>query len=384
VSDKIRIMHVLHRFAMGGMENGMVNLINHLPSDEFEHLIVSLTDVSGFSKRIIDPSVRVVALNHSGGTPFKLLLPVLKLMSDFRPHVCHTRNVGTIEVQAMAWLARVPLRIHGEHGWDVGDLKNGNSRLVFLRRLLKYFIHCQVALSSYTERFLIDRVGVASGRVVQISNGVDTKKFFPESRVSGSSGPVPSKEFVIGGMGRIAQVKNFPLLLKGFAAASKISPLFAKTCRLKIYGDGDSAGLQQLAINLGIETSFCHYPATDHVRDALVSFDVLVVPSLMEGLSNAILEAQSSGIPVVASRVGGNPDLVTHDMTGFLFESQDSEELGRLLVSCFSDPIRLNRVSQAGMNKVRSELSIDVMCDNYARLYRVDKVRSASNLLEEK
>lgn len=379
MAERVRVLHVLHRLAMGGMENGVVNLINTLPADQYEHRVLSLTDASDFSRRIKDPSVRIDCLHHAGGTPLKQFGAVARILRQFRPHVCHTRNVGTVEVQLIAWLMGVPARIHGEHGWDIGDVDKTNTRLLLLRRLMRPFIHCQIAVSRFTESFLLDQVGVARERVVQVSNGVDTRRFFP--RLATESGDASA--FRVGAMGRVAAVKNFPLLLCGFARASAASPDFRARARLDLYGGGDGQALVGLAEELGIAGHFHFHPATDQVRLALVGFDLLVVSSLMEGLSNTILEAQACGVPVLATRVGGNVDLVEEGRTGRLFESQAEQALADLLLEGFRNPETLKRLGNNARRHVERHLSLDRMAQSYGAIYRMAIAGSPRYVLGE-
>ena len=111
------LAHVVFRFGVGGLENGIVNLINHLPRERWRHVIVSLTDVSReFTERIIRPDVHYVALGKRPGHLVRDYPQLLRVFKALRPAVVHTRNLAALEATVPAWLAGVRARVHGEHG----------------------------------------------------------------------------------------------------------------------------------------------------------------------------------------------------------------------------------------------------------------------------
>jgi sugar transferase (PEP-CTERM/EpsH1 system associated) len=173
------VVHVVYRFDTGGLENGVVNLINHLPDEAYRHAVVSLTEVTEFARRIRRTDVRCIALHKRPGHTWWLYPTLLRLFRELRPSIVHTRNLAALEVQPVAWLAGVPWRIHGEHGRDVGDLDGASIRYQRMRRLYRPFVHRYVALSGELRQYLLDKVHVSPERVTQIYNGVDTDRFGP-------------------------------------------------------------------------------------------------------------------------------------------------------------------------------------------------------------
>ena len=121
------IIHVIYRLAVGGLENGLVNLINRMPAGLYRHAIVSLTDISNFRQRITRQDVACIALHKRPGHDLRMLWQLWRLFRERRPAIVHSRNLAALDAQLPAWLAGVPARIHGEHGRDVHDL-DGSSR----------------------------------------------------------------------------------------------------------------------------------------------------------------------------------------------------------------------------------------------------------------
>jgi sugar transferase (PEP-CTERM/EpsH1 system associated) len=374
------LVHVIHRFDTGGMENGVVNLVNRLPANRFRHTIVPLTDSGRIAARITNPQVRIEPLRLRPG-PLALALP--KLWSAFRrlrPSIVHTRNVGTLEAQIAALLAGVPVRVHGEHGWEVHDLVGSNASLRRTRRLLRHFVHAQVALSTPTLAYLRDRVGVPGTRLHSICNGVDTEVFCPRtpaeererSRATADHGGPGA--LVIGYVGRLADVKNPMLLVDAFqtlhAQASISNPALARRLRLRIIGDGPLAGaLYERLRRSPLQDRIEAVGARDDVARCLRDLDIYALPSLAEGISNTLLEAMASGLPCVATSVGGNAELIEDGVSGTIVATNDAramaEALGRYAVS---EALRRSHGMCARLRTVE-RFGIDRMIAGYEALY---------------
>lgn len=379
------IVHVVHRFAVGGMENGIVNLLNNLPTAFADHAIVALTDAdAGFAARLRRGDVRIIALHKPEGQTARILPRLYGLLRRLAPAVVHTRNVGTLEAQLAAWAAGVPVRIHGEHGWDVGDLGGTNQRMLWLRRVMKAFVHHQAALSTPTQRYLVERVGVAAQRVSNICNGVDTERFHPARatleathaaeddarRADVSGGALAPGDFVVGAVGRVAAVKNVPMLVDAFARVSRRNPAFERSARLAIVGDGPELDRVRARIDeTGLRARAWLPGGRDDVPDCLRCLDVLCLPSLVEGISNTVLEAMACGLPVIATEVGGNAELVDAGVSGVLVRSGDVEALADAIERYFTDPaLRLAHARQARQRAV-TQFSLATMVEQYHRLY---------------
>lgn len=221
------IAHVIYRLDVGGLENGLVNLINRIPAQHFRHAIICLTGYSEFRRRIQRSDVPVFALDKPAGnspiTQFKLW----RLLKKLRPDIVHTRNLAALEGTLLAALAGVPVRIHGEHGRDVGDLDGSNRGRQRLRRLFKPFVHQYIALSKDLERYLHEQIQVPPAKIAQLYNGVDTELFHP-ARAGRELLPLldfaPPDAFVIGTVGRMQAVKDQLTLARAFVMLLQMVP----------------------------------------------------------------------------------------------------------------------------------------------------------------
>ncbi|MEM7283631.1 MAG: glycosyltransferase, partial [Pseudomonadota bacterium] len=205
------ITHIVHRFDTGGLENGIVNLINWLPGD-YRHSILCLTDYSQeFAKRLKKP-VEIRSLHKQEGKDLKIYLRLYKALRELRPDILHSRNLSTLEAQVVAFFAGVSGRVHGEHGWDMYDLGGTNKKYQLLRRLVKPFVHHFIALSPESQTYLLEKIRVPKRKVSQIFNGVDSTRFAASStaptNLDASSGLLDSGNFCFVNVGRMARVKN--------------------------------------------------------------------------------------------------------------------------------------------------------------------------------
>lgn len=173
------IAHIIYRLDTGGLENGVVNLINAMPAERFRHAIICLTGYTEFRRRIRRSDVSVYALDKPPGNSPVTHFRLWRLLTHLRPEIVHTRNLAALEGSLPAALARVPVRIHGEHGRDVGDLDGNNPRFQKLRRVLKRFAHQYIVPSRGLGSYLQHKVGVAAIRIASIYNGVNTELSSP-------------------------------------------------------------------------------------------------------------------------------------------------------------------------------------------------------------
>jgi sugar transferase (PEP-CTERM/EpsH1 system associated) len=366
------IAHVLHRFDVGGLENGVVNLLNRMPRERFRHAVIALTDVTAFRHRVRRDDVTFIELHKGPGHGFKLFPRLARLFGELRPAIVHTRNLAALEAAIPAWYARVPIRVHGEHGRDVGDLDGSNRTYRIVRRVHRPFVTQYVAVSRDLQRYLIDAIGVRAARVSHIVNGVDTDAFRP-----GPSGAPPAgfpfrapEHWICGAVGRLQPVKNQTLLARAFVRALERVPALRERLRLVVVGDGPLRGEIADILARGGASDLAWLPgARDDVARILGALDVFVLPSLAEGISNTILEAMATGLPVIASNVGGNRELVEDGVTGALVAAGDADALAGRLLDYAGDPQKSRRAGRAGRARAERLYSLDAMVAQYTTLY---------------
>lgn len=366
------IAHIVYHFGTGGMENGVVNLINHLPAGRFQHAIVSLTDHTDFRRRILRDDVSFHDLDKRPGHDLGLYRRLFRLLRELKPAIVHTRNLNALEAQFVAAALRVPGRVHGEHGRDVFDLAGRNWKYNLLRRTARPLVHRYIAVSRDLAGWLTDTVGVRPERITQIYNGVDSTRFRPRTGDRTAIAPPGFRDgarLVVGSVGRLVAVKDYPTLVRAFAHLCAEAP-DPRGLRLILVGDGPERAIcETLVREAGLTGQVWFAGQRDDIPELMRLMDVFVLPSLGEGISNTILEAMATGLPVVASRVGGNPELVRVGETGSLFSPGDAEGLARLLLDYVVDGERRQREGAAARARVEREFALERMAAAYQAIY---------------
>jgi len=367
------VAHVIFRLDVGGLENGLVNLINRIPAERFRHAIVSLTDYSAFRQRIQRRDVPVFALNKPPGNSPVTQFKLWRLLKGLRPDIVHTRNIGALEAVLPAVLAGVPVRIHGEHGRDVDDLDGTNSKRQIVRRLYKPFVHQYIAMSQDLASYLEYKIGVPPSRIAQIYNGVDSTLFHPAGEhrdVMPHPNFSAARHFVIGSVGRMQDVKDPLTLARAFVRLMQAMPGAKERLRLVMVGDGPLRERARMLLAEAGADECAWLPGNrDDVARIMRSFDLFVLPSLAEGISNTILEAMATGLPVLATAVGGNPELIQAGVTGTLVPRDDPESMARAMRAYAESTELCRRHGMEGRRMIERKFGMEAMVDAYMTIY---------------
>jgi sugar transferase (PEP-CTERM/EpsH1 system associated) len=367
------VLHVVYRLDVGGLENGVVNLINHMPGHAYRHAVLALTEVTDFGQRIRQPDVPCFALHKPPGHGIWQYLKLFNVIRQLRPAIVHSRNLAALEVQLPAWAAGVPVRIHSEHGRDANDIDGNNRTNQWVRRAYKPFVHHYLALSRDLAAYLMQKVQVPQRNITQIYNGVDTRRFCPAP--DGPS-PIddcpfdPKKHWLVGTVGRMQPVKDPVMLAHAFVHALTLAPALRDRLRLVIVGDGPlRAQAQAVLAAAGVAHLAWLAGERQDVAAIMRGLHAFALPSRSEGISNVILEAMASGLPVLATAVGGNAELVVPGQTGRLVQAGNPQTMAHQLVQLATHPQRAQRMGQAGRQRVQEVFSLQAMVSSYQGVY---------------
>ncbi len=233
-----------------------------------------------------------------------------------------------------------------------------------LLRLTDQMVDAVVVNCLSVGRQLMSEEKVPSARIRVCYNGLDTAAF---QAVRGPRpGPLQGAELVAGVVCALRPEKNLRLLIHAFAAIAGDAP----GMKLAVVGSGpERDSLMTLARDCGVGGCVHFEPATPHVAEWLRGIDIFVLPSKSEALSNSLMEAMASGCACVATRVGGNPELIEHERSGLLFGSGDADGLGRWLRLLAADAELRNRLADAGAARIREEFSIEASARRMGEIY---------------
>lgn len=368
------VVHVIHRLDYGGLENGLVNLINQLPRQRYRHAIIALTEITGFSDRLKNKDeIQIFSLRKKKGKDWGSYWRLFKFLRQLKPKVVHSRNIGTLDCLLIAWLAGVPVRIHGEHGWDVYDPNGTNKKYLWMRRIIDPFVSQFVTVSKDLRDYLVTRVGIEGTKVLHICNGVDTDRFL--LRESMSKDLLPSGIFipgciVVGSTTRFNEIKDPLNLVRAFILLRSRMTSRGIDVRLLMVGDGPLrlVALKMLA-DAGVDHAAWLPGSRDDIPELLSTMDIYVLGSLREGISNTLLESMATGLPLIATATGGNLELIESRVIGELVPPADSEAMARVLEIYVSDPIMRKRHGAAARVRAVSEYSLKKMINAYQFLY---------------
>lgn len=366
VSARPLVVHVVNSLAVGGLENGVINLVNSTGGD-LHHAIVCLIEEGAMRSRL-RPEIPVFVLGKRPGQDPGAFVRLVALLRRLRPAIVHSRNWAAFDAVPAARLAGVRRVVHGEHGRDIHDPEGRNAKRNWIRRRCAPMVSHFVAVSRDLERWLRESVRVPADRVSTIPNGVDLSRFVQAGRLQAREGLglVPEAP-VICTVGRLDPVKDQVGLVRAFAGLLPAHP----EATLVIAGEGPCRdGLARVSVDLGVANRVRLLGECRDVPGVLNAADVFALPSIAEGMSNTVLEAMASGLPVVATRVGGNPELVEDDVTGRLVPIRDPAALREALAAYLDDPHLRAMHGKASRQRVVECFSLERMCRDYTDLYR--------------
>lgn len=381
----MRIVHVVQSLGLGGQERLVLHLSRELRRRGHEVTVVSLTPggslkadfLEGAPRRAPmapaaaatggssgapepDTSVRVIELARAEG--FDALLPARLAGALFgrRPDVIHTHNPSPmLYAVPLARALGVHAIVHTKHGANIyGPRSLAAARVV--TRMTTAFVACSRG-TAVTARA---KERVPSHLLRVIPNGIPLRDFDPSrperARIRAELG-IPESAFVVGTVGRLAPEKDQALMI------AAVAPLLGESFHLVLVGDGPERGaLQTLAKK---HAPYIHLTGVrSDVPELLSSFDVFTLTSKTEGLPLVIPEAMAAGLPVVATAVGGVPDIVPPSV-GILAHAGDRDALEASFRRIHRDVEERTRMGEAAIRHANAEFSIETMTDRYLELY---------------
>jgi sugar transferase (PEP-CTERM/EpsH1 system associated) len=365
----LRVLHVLNRFATGGTEHVVLKLVGGLNSGIFEQRLAALRGIDPAIDQSQIPGGELL-LQGRNDTGFELMLfRLARVMRAYRPHIVHSRNWGAIEAIPAARLAAVPIAIHSEHGYELDMLAGLPTRRRLFRRVAYSMANTVFAVTRELRDFHAQQAWVAADRIGIIYNGVDTQRFCPHPQLRFSLRQkfgLPQNRFIIGTVGRLVDIKDHPTLLR----AAEIVLKAGIDAHVLIVGSGPELEHHQQLVkdSTALAGRVTFVGSSDEVPELLNAMDVFALTSISEGMSNTLLEAMATGLPVVATNVGGNPEVV-EGSSGWLFQPRDAETLAARLVLLASQENLRSRYGVAARERVVRSFSLQRMLDDYSQLY---------------
>ena len=360
MNSKLKIVHVVYSFGTGGMEKGVATLIGNSPAD-MEHVVLCLTQ-AGDTLWQLPEGTDVIELGKRQGNSLRFLLRLARTLKRLHPDIVHTRNwAGTDGIMA-ARLAGIPSIVHSEHGFGSENPFGSNQKRIMIYRFLSTMVKEFICVSKPLAKWLKEVVRVRKP-VIQIHNGVDTEQYKPGNDDSCRIElGIPLKSFVIGIVASLYPIKDHSTLIRAFKRLREKEA----DAYLLIVGDGREREKLEAISSDGV----IFLGNRQDVPQIMRALDVFVLCSLNEGGSNTILEAMATELPVIATSVGGNPELMIDGVAGRLFPAGDAEALMDCLFAYLHSPDERRRHGKRGRDTTVAHYGIRTMVDGYETVWR--------------
>jgi sugar transferase (PEP-CTERM/EpsH1 system associated) len=365
--SRIRIIHVIDSLGTGGAEEGVRKLLSGLDAAIFEQIVCTVVPPLASSAKA---AIRVVSVGRPDVGRQLLVGRLRRLFRAERPHIVHSRNWGAIEAVIGARLASVPAVVHSEHGLESSTYRRQPWRRNLIRRGCYLCATKVFAVSQELRTYYARNLRINESRLDVIPNGVDTERFRRNHQMRFEIRQklgVSLDTLVIGTVGRLDPIKDHRSLFQ----AADLLLAEGVPINLVIVGDGPERKALEADIKsreaLAKRTHFIGN--TSEIVSQLSGFDLFVLPSLAEGMSNALLEAMSAGLACVATRVGGNPELIEDRVSGLLFEAGNAKELAGHLHALALNVQRRRELGEQARIRMESSFSLNKMLNNYAQMY---------------
>jgi len=348
----------------GGLEKIVCDLMLNLKKNKINVIICCYDKIGDFAGKLIKENIKVRFLPRKQGIdlfyPFKLA----SLIKKQNIRIIHAHN-------ATAWfyatwasiLSGVPI-VYTEHDRSFPT----PLRLKYFHYFFGKHAAAVIAVSKAVKENLEKYEHIKNVKVIY--NGIDPDLFKPasieEKVLKKRELGLNENDFVLGNVGRMDYLKNQRILIEVLSELKKIFPQI----KLILVGGGEEEqNLKYLAIKRGIENDVIFLGQRSDVNQILKAFDIFVFPSLTEGLPLVVIEAMATGLPVVASYVGGIPELVVHGETGFLVSPTSKEEIKEAIIKLLNNPELRKEMGQIARKRFEAHFSLPQMVQKYMEVY---------------
>jgi glycosyltransferase involved in cell wall biosynthesis/peptidoglycan/xylan/chitin deacetylase (PgdA/CDA1 family) len=390
--NDINVLHVLgYIYPFSGMERKVMQLLNHLANSHFNLSLAGLKKDDQTLNGFINENIDIFIIKQKNDNDFKIIKRLVTILKQKKINIIHSHNWSTLlYAVSAAKIARTPIIIHGEHGIETREIEEGWKRYLAKKILYAKCNHI-ITVCEDLKSTLRRRYHVKNHKITVIYNGVENTESNNNTEIEDLRKRYNLGRFskIIGTVGRLRPVKNMELLIKVF---SQVHMKYPGSALLIVGPDNEDTNeyykiLKELIGELKLEKNIFFLGIVKNIPGILNLFDIFVNTSISEGLSNTILEAMVHKVPIVASNVGGNPELINNNQTGLLFDPQDEKTCVECILKIFDGRINKSLLVDSAYRNVIDNHSMAAMfqrnVDLYEKLY-MSRLKSIKNTFKEK
>jgi len=371
MSTKIKIAYIITSSGIGGAEKILYHTVIGLDCNKYQISVCSLKEKGEVAKELEKHGVDIYCLHManregwigwlaSAGALFRLLLYLKRL----RPAIIHSFLFrANILSRIAGYLIGVPIVIS-----SIRVMGGEKGYFHFSERMTSFMVDRYIAVSESVERYIIQKSKIPERKISVIYNGVEVKNH-TNLKVQNAKllFNIEAKDNIVVTVGRLHRQKGYSYLLH---AISKVKEKFPRIKLMFIGKGGEKNSLKNLAESLDLTDQVVFAGLRSDVENVLSTAELFVLPSLWEGMPNALLEAMAAGKAVVATRVGGIPELVIHEKTGILVPPEDFDALADAIIDLLQDKVRAKKMGEAGRVRVEEHFNISETLKKTENLYQ--------------
>lgn len=357
------IMHVVCSLECGGLEKVVISFANRLDKKRFNNTICCLDSIGELAEEVNEGIKVILAGRKVKRFDYSLIFKLAQIFKKEKVGLVHTHNMGPLIYGTLAArLAGVPIVINTRHG-------RANKKC---NRVIWGMNDAIITISEDARREILKWNHINEEKVRVIYNGIEINKFhFSNKQCSvieiRKELNLQKDTYIIGIVARLAIEKDHKTLIKAFRniVNSNIN------AELVIVGGGScERDLKNIAKKENIMGRVKFLGFRDNIPKILTIFDVFVLSSVMEGISITLLEAMAAGKPVVATNVGGNPEVIVDGVTGFLVPPKKPDEMALSIIKILQESKLAKKMVDAGRKRVEEKFSLDRMVNEYMGIYK--------------
>lgn len=362
---------------VGGTEGQLRDLASRFDRRRFNVLVCVLKGEGPVARAMRERGIRVVALDGHGAWDIRVLFRLFRLIRRERPEVLHAfLGFANLAASLVGRLLGVPVII-----WSYRDVEVWKTKVHWLvERAAIRWADAITCCSDAVRQFVLAHVNGQASKFLTIHNGVDLESFSRSRAASRAELKLREGGFVIGTVSRLDEPKKgLTVMLRALADLAGRDGI--PPWQWALVGDGPARDrLRSIAAESGLAGQVMFAGLRDDVASVLPVMDIFVCPSLYEGFGIAIVEAMAAGRPVIASDVGGIPEIVVHGDTGLLVPPGDAAALADAIATLLTRPDQARAMGARGLARVRERFSIEQAVQQHQQLYESLSTRHAGRV----